>query len=61
MRIDEDDEIDEEGEVMVCMPTWAWNILIETLEMDSVSGAFDRALRQDILRALDAIEEVYTD
>jgi hypothetical protein len=52
-------DVDDEAEVVVLrMPAWAWDILLETLELDRESSAFDRELRLDIGRALDTIEEV---
>jgi hypothetical protein len=37
-------------------PAWAWDIIDETLAMDAQSRAFDRALRDDIKRALEAMK-----
>lgn len=39
-------------------PAWAWDIIDETLDMDSQSNAFDRNLRQEIAAALKAMEEL---
>lgn len=42
-------------------PQWAWDIVDETLDMDSQSIAFDKSLRRDIAKAIDAIETVTTE
>ena len=36
-------------------PQWAWDIIDQTLALDSQSGAFSLDLREDIARALDAM------
>ena len=40
------------------LPTEAWELLRETLEMDSRSRAFDPDLRHAITPSLEAIQEV---
>jgi hypothetical protein len=39
------------------LPRWAANLIRETMEMDSRSGAFDPNLRQELSRALGGIKE----
>ena len=39
------------------LPRWAADLIRETIELDSRSGAFDRALRQELTEALDEIGE----
>ena len=45
----------EAGHVVVCLPEDAWNLMIETLYMDSQSSFFDDDLRQDITEAIESI------
>jgi hypothetical protein len=40
------------------VPTESWDILAETLEMDSTAGNFDAALRNDISRAFNEVEVI---
>lgn len=40
------------------LPTWAAELIRETIEMDSRSPAFDHELRHRLSEALGAIEEV---
>jgi hypothetical protein len=40
-----------------CAPAWAWEIIDETLEMDSNSSAFDKSLRTSIREAYEAMIE----
>jgi hypothetical protein len=42
-------------------PEGAWNTVMETLEMDAQSSAFDEDLRKEIGRAYDKLEEVTPD
>lgn len=42
--------------VIVTVPQEAWDVLHETLQMDSESSSFDHKLRDQILKALDSIE-----
>ena len=37
-------------------PQWAWDIIDETLACDAESNAFDRALRLEIKKAMEAME-----
>ena len=39
------------------LPTWAADLIRETIEMDSKSAAFDLELREQLAEALGAIEE----
>lgn len=41
------------------MPEWASDLLMETLQMDSQSSAFDRDLRNEICQALETVETGY--
>lgn len=41
--------------VIIQVPEAAWKVLHDHLEMDEQSGSFDRDLRKEIGRALDAI------
>lgn len=43
--------------VVLVIPRDEWEVLSETLELDSQSAAFDRELRQDIRSALDSVVE----
>jgi hypothetical protein len=46
------------SKILLSVEAEDWDLLCETLFMDSQSGAFDRKLRDDIIKALDAVEEV---
>ena len=39
-------------------PRWAWEIMDETLSMDMCSPAFGQELRDEIMRACKAVEEI---
>ena len=39
-------------------PRWAWDVIEETLRLDAKSNAFDRDLRADITRAINAIDDL---
>ena len=43
------------GNVIVCLPEDAWNLMIETLYMDSQSSFFEDDLRRDIAEAIESI------
>lgn len=43
--------------ITVSMPDWAYNTIIETLEVDAQSKAFDRELRNEIKKAIESIDE----
>lgn len=43
---------------ILAMPEWAYDTILETLELDSQSGAFDASTRAAIRKALGAIREV---
>lgn len=43
--------------VTLRLPQKAWNLLAETLAMDAESGAFDPALRREILKALEKVQD----
>tara|TARA_R100000329_G_scaffold80122_2_gene68555 strand:- start:2099 stop:2278 length:180 start_codon:yes stop_codon:yes gene_type:complete len=45
----------EAGHVVVCLPADAWNLMIETLYMDSQSSFFDDDLRREITEAIESI------
>ena len=45
----------EAGHVVVCLPGDAWNLMIETLYMDSQSSFFDDDLRREITEAIESI------
>ena len=38
-----------------CAPMWAWDLIDETLHLDSTSKAFDKNLRDDIATAMQAM------
>lgn len=42
--------------ITIKVPEAAWNVLHETLEMDSQSSSFDPGLRKEIEKALDAVK-----
>lgn len=44
--------------VYLKIPSSAWDLLLETLQLDSESSAFDLALRKDLSKALDEIEHL---
>lgn len=44
--------------VTIKMPVWAWELMTETLWMDSESGMFDCDLREDLKTALESYEYV---
>ena len=44
--------------VTIRVPEEAWDVLLETLEMDAQSSAFDPALRKEIARALKAVRAI---
>jgi len=48
-----------EDEIVLIVPEGAWNVLEETLQMDSVSPAFAVHLRRDIAVALQAVREIH--
>ena len=45
--------------VVIRMPEWAWELMTETLWMDSESGMFDCDLREDLKTALETYEYLY--
>lgn len=45
-------------EVFLVMPEWAYNTIMETLYTDAESSSFEPELRDDIKKALAAIEEL---
>jgi hypothetical protein len=47
-----------EGLVYLRIPQWAWRIIITTLEMDMDSSWNSLEIREEISRAVDAIEEL---
>ena len=47
----------DQSPVQWTLPRWAADLIRETIELDSKSGAFDRALRQELSEALDQIEQ----
>lgn len=49
------------GEIVLLVPEDAWCVLEETLQLDSVSSAFDAPLRLDIAKALKAVRQVNLD
>jgi hypothetical protein len=46
---------------VIIAPASSWDVLGETLDMDSESGAFDRALRREIRQALDNLVVLATE
>ena len=47
----------EDAPVTRSAPQWAWDIIDQTLALDAQSGAFSRDLREDIARAIEAMDE----
>lgn len=45
-------------EVFLVMPEWAYTTIMETLYTDAESSSFEPELRDDIKKALAAIEEL---
>ena len=48
-----------DDQVLLRMPSWAWDLVYETLSMDAASSSFSVGLRVDISRALKAIEVLH--
>lgn len=57
----ENENTDRENWVWIHIPRDDWEILLETLRLDSVSAAFDKELRASIKRALNNREEITED
>lgn len=47
----------KEERVLLSIPKDAWETLEETLEMDSISSAFDEDLREEISKALGKVKD----
>jgi hypothetical protein len=48
--------MEHENEIVTrCAPRWAWEVIDETLSLDSISSAFDPVLRRKILEAFEAM------
>jgi hypothetical protein len=45
-------------EIVLMVPQSAWNVLIETLQLDAVSPLFEEHLRRDIIKALKAVRQI---
>ena len=48
----------DQSRVQWTLPRWAADLIRETIELDSRSGAFDRALRQELSEALGEIDQI---
>lgn len=44
--------------VYLRVPQWAWKIIVTTLEMDMDSSWISFEIREEISRAIDAVEEL---